>query len=73
MTSSFTITMRRNGDSLFAKETGQSILVEMSPESERDHYFKGVDLQITFVTRVDGQATELIMHQGGRDAHAKRL
>ena len=73
MSPSFTITMRRIGDSLFAKETGQSMLVEMCSESDRDYYFKDVDLQITFVTGGDGRATELMVLEGGRDARAERL
>jgi hypothetical protein len=32
-----------------------------------------VDAQITFVTDGQGRATELILHQGGRDQHAKRM
>lgn len=34
---------------------------------------KVVDAQVTFVTDSHGRATELILHQGGLDQHAKRL
>jgi hypothetical protein len=32
-----------------------------------------IDAQITFVTDDKGQATELILHQGGVDQRAKRI
>lgn len=66
----FTIT--RDGDHLFAQLTGQP-KAEIFPESERDYFYKAVDAQITFVTGSNGRATELILHQNGRDAHAKRF
>jgi hypothetical protein len=46
--------------------------LEVFPESDRDYFLKVVDAQITFVTDGQGRATELILHQGGRDQHAKR-
>jgi hypothetical protein len=46
---------------------------EIFPEGDRDYFLKVVDAQITFVTDNQAPATELILHQGGRDQHAKRV
>ncbi len=66
----FTIT--RDGDRLFAKLTGQPSL-RVYPESEMKFFYRVVDAQLTFVTGDDGTVQELILHQNGRDARAKRL
>lgn len=65
-------TLTRDGDHLYAQLTGQQTF-EIFPESERDYFYKVVDAQITFVTDSRGRATELILHQGGIDQHAKRI
>ncbi len=69
---SFIITITRDGDHLFEQATGQQKF-EIFPESERDYFLKVVDAQITFVTDSTGRATELILHQNGRDVHGKRF
>jgi CubicO group peptidase (beta-lactamase class C family) len=71
MTPAFALTVTREGDHLFVQATGQP-KVEIFPESDRDYFLKVVDAEITFVPDDHGQATELILHQGGRDQHAKR-
>ena len=68
----FIITITRDGDHLFAQATGQPKF-EIFPESERDFFLKVVDAQITFETDSTGRATELILHQNGRDVHGKRF
>jgi CubicO group peptidase (beta-lactamase class C family) len=68
----FIMTVTREGDHLFVQATGQQKF-EAFPESDRDYFLKVVDAQITFVTGGTGRATELILHQGGRDQHAKRV
>jgi serine-type D-Ala-D-Ala carboxypeptidase/endopeptidase len=68
----FIMTITREGDSLFVQATGQP-KVEIFPESDRDYFLKVVDAQITFVADTSGRATELILHQKGRDQHAKRI
>jgi serine-type D-Ala-D-Ala carboxypeptidase/endopeptidase len=68
----FIITITRDGDHLFEQATGQPKF-EIFPESERDFFLKVVDAQITFVTDGTGRATELILHQNGRDVHGKRF
>ncbi|HKN61388.1 MAG TPA: serine hydrolase, partial [Candidatus Acidoferrales bacterium] len=68
----FVLTVTREGDHLFVQATRQEKF-EVFPESDRDYFLKVVDAQITFVTDGAGRATELILHQGGRDQHAKRV
>jgi D-alanyl-D-alanine carboxypeptidase len=68
----FSITIAREGDHLFEQATNQP-RVEILPESDKDYFLKVVNAQITFVTDGQGRATELILHQGGADQHAKRV
>jgi D-alanyl-D-alanine-carboxypeptidase/D-alanyl-D-alanine-endopeptidase len=68
----FVITITRENDHLFGQATGQPKF-EMFAESNRDYFLKVVDAQITFVTEDNGKATELILHQNGRDQHGKRV
>jgi len=68
----FILTVTREGDHLFTQATGQP-KVELFPESNQDYFLKVVDAQITFVIDSNGRGTELILHQGGRDQHAKRI
>ena len=67
----FILTVTRDGDKLITQATGQP-KVPIFAESEREFFAKVVDAQITFVTDAQGRATELILHQGGQDLHAKR-
>ncbi|HEV2380415.1 MAG TPA: serine hydrolase [Terriglobia bacterium] len=71
-TPDFAIAITREGDHLFEQATGQEKF-EIFPEGEKDYFLKVVDAQITFVTDRAGRATELILHQGGHDQHAKRI
>jgi len=65
-------TLTREGTHLFAQLTGQG-KAEIFPEGDRDYFYKVVDAQITFVTDSGGKATELILHQNGRDQHVQRI
>jgi serine-type D-Ala-D-Ala carboxypeptidase/endopeptidase len=67
----FILTVTREGDHLFVQATNQPKF-EIFSESDRDYFLKVVDAQITFVTDGKGRATELILHQNGRDQLAKR-
>jgi serine-type D-Ala-D-Ala carboxypeptidase/endopeptidase len=67
----FAITIIRDGDHLYAQATNQA-RHELFPESGKDFFLKAVNAQVTFVTDGEGRATELILHQAGRDQHAKR-
>ena len=71
LTPAFALTVTREGDHLFVQATGQPKF-EIFPEGERDFFLKVVDAQITFITDAAGKATELVLHQGGFDQHAKR-
>jgi hypothetical protein len=68
----FVLTVTREGDQLFVQGSGQP-KVAVFPEGERDYFLKVADAQVTFVTNGDGRASELILHQGGNDIHAKRV
>jgi hypothetical protein len=71
ITPAFALAVTREGDHLFVQATAQPKF-EIFPEGDRDYFLKAVDAQITFVTDAQGRATDLILHQGGRDLHAKR-
>ena len=68
----FILTVTREGDKLITQATGQG-KVPIFAESDREFFAKLVDAQITFVPGAQGRASELILHQGGRDMHAKRF
>ncbi len=66
------LTIRKEGDRLMARLTGQSFL-EIFPESETEFFYKAVDAQITFVKDGQGNVNALVLHQGGRDMRAKKI
>jgi beta-lactamase regulating signal transducer with metallopeptidase domain len=66
----FTIT--RQGDQLFTQLTGQPP-VQVYPESTQKFFAKVVHAQISFVIDPQGRATELVLHQAGREQSAKRV
>jgi D-alanyl-D-alanine-carboxypeptidase/D-alanyl-D-alanine-endopeptidase len=72
LTPNVVMAITRDGDHLFVQLTGQPVF-EIFPEGARDYFLKIVDAQITFVTDSHGRATELVLHQGGRDQHAVRV
>jgi serine beta-lactamase-like protein LACTB len=69
---SVVMTVSRSDDHLFVQFPGQE-KIQIFPENVRDYFFKAFDTQITFVPDSNGQATELIMHEGGTDLYAKRI
>ena len=60
-----------DGDHLTAKLDRQQAL-PVFPESEKEFFYKVVDAQITFSDE-PGKASQLTLHQGGRNMTAKRL
>jgi hypothetical protein len=66
------MTISRDGDRFFEQLTGQQKL-QIFPEGERKFFLKVVDAQITFDTDAQGKATQLTLHQNGRDMPAKHL
>jgi hypothetical protein len=66
------MTITREGDQLFGQLTGQGKL-QIFPEAERKFFLKVVDAQLTFDTNAQGMATQVTLHQNGRDTPAKRI
>jgi D-alanyl-D-alanine-carboxypeptidase/D-alanyl-D-alanine-endopeptidase len=64
-------TVTRQGDRLVFAITGQAA-AELLPESETEFFLKIADVQVSFVKNQDGTITELVLHQNGRDARARR-
>lgn len=69
----FVLTITREENRLFAQATGQS-KAEIYPESETEFFLKVVEARIVFVPGPDGgQASRLILLQGGQAMPAERL
>ena len=68
----FHIVVTRAGDRLLAQATGQPQF-ELFPASETKFFLKVVKADITFVKNEQGQVTHLILDQGGRQQHAKKI
>ncbi len=66
------LTISRDGDRLFSQLTEQP-KIQLFPEGERKFFVKEVDAQWTFDTDAQGQATQVTLHQNGRDMAAKRM
>lgn len=62
----------RDGGKFLTRLTGQGP-VQVYPESETKFFATVVAAQVSFVTNSQGEATELILHQGGREQHAKKI
>jgi CubicO group peptidase (beta-lactamase class C family) len=57
----------------FLTQVGDQPKFEILPEGDHDFFVKAFDAQISFVSDAGGRATELIVHQGGENMHAKRI
>jgi len=66
----FTVT--RKEERFFARLTGQDD-VEWFPESQIKFFAKVVHAQISFITDPQGNVTELVLYQNGREQHAPRV
>jgi hypothetical protein len=66
------LTMSRDGDHLYTQLTGQG-KIEMFAEGDRKFFLKVVDAQLTFDVDSQGAATQVTLHQNGRDQVARRL
>jgi hypothetical protein len=66
------LAVTREGTQLFVQATGQT-RAAVYPKSDTEFYYKMVDAQITFEADAQGQTNALILHQNGRDQHAKRI
>jgi CubicO group peptidase (beta-lactamase class C family) len=63
----------RDGDRFLTQMSGQSVVVQVYPERERDFFAKVIDAQITFDADDRGQITDLVLHQNGRNQVANRI
>jgi beta-lactamase regulating signal transducer with metallopeptidase domain len=66
------VTVTRKKEHFFARLTGQDD-VEWFPESPIKFFAKVVHAQISFITDPQGNVTELVLHQNGREQHAPRV
>jgi hypothetical protein len=60
-----------NGNQLFTK-LGAQQAIPVYPESETIYFPKVVDAEVEFVKNAQGNVTDLILHQNGRDQKAPR-
>ncbi len=67
----FVISITQEGNRLMLQATGQPKF-PIYAESEKEFFLKVVDAQVSFVTDDKGNATRLILHQGGADQSAKK-
>jgi serine-type D-Ala-D-Ala carboxypeptidase/endopeptidase len=72
MTPAFILTVTRDGSQLSVQATNQGRFA-VYPRSNTEFFYKVVDAQITFETDAQGRAAALVLHQNGRDLHAKRI
>jgi CubicO group peptidase (beta-lactamase class C family) len=68
----FTIKVTMDGNHLMAQATNQPAF-EIFATKETEFFYKVVDAQITFVVDSAGQATQLVLHQNGRDLKAPKI
>lgn len=69
---SFIITIRVDGNKIFAQATGQSEF-EIFPSSETKFYYKVVNAQIEFVKNDESNFNKLILYQNNREMPAERI
>jgi hypothetical protein len=67
-----TMTIGRSGDNLIAGSKGFPT-APIFPESETKFFLTAADVDITFVKNEKGEVTEIVIDQGGRTFHAKRV
>jgi D-alanyl-D-alanine-carboxypeptidase/D-alanyl-D-alanine-endopeptidase len=68
----FIFAVTREGDQLYVQATGQP-RAAVYAKGDREFFYKVVDARISFQTDPEGRATELVLHQNGRDQSAKRI
>jgi tetratricopeptide (TPR) repeat protein len=67
-----TIAITNENGKLFAQVTGQQKF-ELFPSSETDYYLKVNSARVSFVKDAQGNVTELILTQTGRQIHARKI
>ncbi len=68
----FSVTVTLEAGGLHLQATSQPKF-PIFAESEDEFFLKAVNAQITFVRDSEGNVTELILHQGGRDTPGKKV
>ena len=66
------LTVTNEDNHLLVQATGQGT-IEVFPKSETRFFAKSLDVEITFVKTEEGKVTQLILHQGSEDSHAKKI
>jgi serine-type D-Ala-D-Ala carboxypeptidase/endopeptidase len=66
------LTVTRKADHLLAQLTGQAAY-RIYPSSEKEFYYRVVDVQVTFETDSVGKVQRLVLHQDGRNTPAKKI
>jgi CubicO group peptidase (beta-lactamase class C family) len=72
LTPNLVVSIIREGDRLYTQATGQERF-ELFPSSEKEYFAKVGHIEVSFHTDDHGVATEIVVHQGGRDTPAKRI
>lgn len=72
LTPNLVVSIIREGDHLYTQATGQERF-ELFPSSEKEYFAKIGHIEVSFHTDDHGIATEIVVHQGGRDTPAKRI
>jgi serine-type D-Ala-D-Ala carboxypeptidase/endopeptidase len=67
----FSITISRNGNSLYAQATKQQPF-ELFPETTTRFFLRAVNAQLDF-TLTDGRVTGLVLHQNGQDTPGTKI
>jgi D-alanyl-D-alanine-carboxypeptidase/D-alanyl-D-alanine-endopeptidase len=68
----FVLTVTREGDGLFVQATGQQKM-QVFPESDTSFFYRVVEAQVSFDLDATGKATQIVLHQNGRDIPGQRL
>jgi len=68
----FIITITNEDGKLMGQPTGQP-KAQLFPTSETEFFLKIVNAQVTFVKNEQGQVSQLILHQNGRNMPAKKI
>jgi CubicO group peptidase (beta-lactamase class C family) len=66
------LSFMRDGDKFMTQITGQG-KIQIYPDGPMTFFLKAVDAQLKFDIDVNGNATQVTLHQNGRDQIAKRM
>jgi len=68
----FVITVRIDGERVFAQATGQSEF-EIYPQTETKFYYKVVNAQIEFIVNESGEFNKMILYQNNQEMPGERI